>query len=147
MSIIESLINGVEFFFEETEVARFLTVAGSADGFTIPDPTTQQNDRHIQAIHAPGLVGGSLSVIFYRTIHTGTPRFSVRLNATQLIAHTLAEAGPQSWHQIIRAGVLKPKDNELTLAVSGEGVVAFSDVVILYTSNKLTVRRPPVLTQ
>ena len=151
MSIIDSLINGIEtvggMFFEETEVARYLTVSGSADGFTIPDPTTQLNDRHIQAIHAPGLVNGSLPVIFYRTRHTGTPKFSVRLNATPLIAQTLAEGAPQSWHQIIRAHVLKPQDNELTFAVSGEGVVTFSDVVILYTSNKLTVRRPPVLTQ
>jgi hypothetical protein len=149
MSLLQSLFDRIDaiggLFFDEPELARYVTVPGSDAGFTIPDPVLQQSDRHIQDIHAPGLIGGSLPVIFFRTRHTGNPTFSVRLNTTPLIQHTLAESGPHSWHEIVPAVALKPQNNELTLGVSGEGVVTFSDVVILYRSNQLTVRRPLVL--
>lgn len=151
MHIIRSVANGfgnvidhVGGLFEETQVARYVTVAGSGPGFTIPDPNTPLpiGDRHIQDIHAPGLIAGSLPVIFFRTTHTGSPSFSVRLNTTRLTQHTFSDAGPHTWHEIIPAGALKPEANELTLAVSSDGSVTFSDIVILYTSNKLTARRP-----
>ena len=149
MSILQSVINGIDvvggLFFEEPAVARFVTILESAGGFTIPDPTFPVSDRHIQGIHAPGLIPGSHSVIFFRTRNTGTPRFSVRLNSTPLTQHAFTGAGPNSWHEIVPPGALKPQDNELTLSVQGEGAVNFSDIVILYTSNQLTVRRPPVL--
>jgi hypothetical protein len=151
MSIFDTVVGGIGtvggFFFEETEVARYVTVAGSEAGFTIPSPTSPENDRHIQQIQAPGLVLGPLPVIFFRTAHTGTPQFQVRLNSTVLTRQTLAAETPRTWHQIVPAGALKAQDNELTLSVTGEGVVTFSDIVILYTSNKLTVRKPPVATQ
>jgi len=149
MSIIRTVVDRLDtladLVFEEPEVARYVTVTGSAGGFTIPDPASLLNDRHIQGIHAPGLINGSLPVVFFRTRHTGTPRFSVRLNSTQLTEHTFADEGPHSWHEIIPAGALKPQDNELTLFATGDGAVTFSDVVILYTSNKLMVKKPPVL--
>jgi hypothetical protein len=131
-------------FFEESEVARYVTLVGSAGGFTIPDPAAELpiSDRHFQDIDAPGLITGSLPVIFFRTTHTGNPRFGVRLNATPLTQQTLSEAGPHAWHEIIPTGALKREDNELTFAVDGDGSVRFSDVVILYKSNQLTVRRP-----
>lgn len=132
------------FFFEEPEVARLVTVAESAGGFTIPDPALS-SDRHVQGIQAPGLLNGSLPVIFFRTTHTKSASFSVRLNVTHVTQQTLSDAGPHSWHEIIPAGTLKPEDNELTFAVTGDGAVTFSDVVIIYKSNKLTVRRPSVL--
>ncbi len=58
------------------QVARYITLAESAGGFTIPDPAAELplSDRHFQDIDAPGLVNGSLPVIFFRTAHTGTPR-------------------------------------------------------------------------
>lgn len=131
-------------FFEEPEVARYVTVVGSAGGFTIPDPDADLpiSDRHIQGIHAPGLVNGSPPVIFFRTSHTGNPAFSVFLNSTRLIQHVFSDVGPFTWHEIIPSGALKSEANDLTLAVSGDGSVRFSDIVILYTSNKLTARRP-----
>ncbi len=159
MSIIRSAINRIRFvfdlfptFFEEPEVARYVAVDGSASGFTVPDPASPLpvSDRHIQGIHAPGLISGSLPVILFRTTHTGSPAFSVRLNSTGLTQHTFSDVGPYVWHEIIPTGALKPEDNELTLAVSGDGNVRFSDVVILYKSNKLTVKRPipdPVVSQ
>jgi hypothetical protein len=122
-----------------------VAVVDTAGGFTVPDPASQLNDRHIQQIHAPGLLGGSLPVILFRTTHTGRPRFSVRLNSTTLTQHTFTGDGPDTWHEIVPGGALKPQDNELTFGVSGQGTVTFSDVVILYKSNELTVKKPLVL--
>jgi hypothetical protein len=140
---------GGEVFFEEPEVARYIALVGTAGGFQLPDPASGSSDRHIQQIHARGLLSGSAPVIFFRTRHTARPRFSVRLNATPLTQYTFVAADPpeRSWHEIIPAGALKLQDNELTFSVSGQGTVIFGDVVILYTSNELTVRKPLVFTQ
>ena len=149
MSVVSNILAGlgqvVSFFIEETQVARYLTVAESVNGFTVPDPNAPLpvSDRHIQDIDAPGVIGDLMTVIVFRTKHTGSPSFSVRLNATRLIQQTLTTEGPHTWHEVVPAGALRETGNELTFAVgTGEGSVTFSDVVILYTSNKLTVRKP-----
>lgn len=131
-------------FFDQTQVARYITIPESATGITIPDPNAQLpvSDRHIRDIHAPGLLKGSLPIIMFRTIPTGTPSFSVRLNSTRLSQQTLSESHPMTWHEIIPTGALRQENNELTLAVSGEGTVRFTDIVIFYTSDKLTTRVP-----
>ncbi len=38
--------------------------------------------------------------------------------------------------------MLKPEHNVLTLAVSGDESVTFSDIVILYQSDQLKVKKP-----
>ena len=146
-SVLSRLGAVVALFFEEPEVARYIALVETAGGFQLPDPVSQSSDRHIQQIHAPGLLSRSAPVIFFRTRHTEKPRFSVRLNETHLTQYTFAGNDPpeRSWHEIIPAGALKPQDNELTFNVSGQGTVIFGDVVILYTSNELTVRKLPVL--
>ncbi len=65
------VFNRVQLFFEEPEVARYVTLAGSAGGFTNPDPSAELpiSDRHFQDIDAPGLINGSQPVIFFRTTH------------------------------------------------------------------------------
>jgi hypothetical protein len=150
MSILRTMFDRIDLVgglvFEEPRVARFLVVPSSANGLTVPeDPSFPVSDRHIDGIHAPGVAPGSYAVIFYRTNHTGTPRFSVRLNATRLTQQTLSTAGPHTWHEIVPPGALRPSDNQLTLAVGGEGTVTFSDIVILYTSRELTIEQPAVL--
>lgn len=135
-------------FFDEPEVARYIALPRTADGFQLPD-ASGINDRHFQEIHAPGLLSGSVPVIFFRTRHTGKPHISVRLNSTPLTQYTFVGDDPpeRSWHEIIPAGALKPRDNELTFNISGSGTVIFGDVVILYTSNELTVKKPVVVSQ
>jgi hypothetical protein len=150
MSAITMVIRGFDqvtgLLFEEPEVARYIVIPESAGGISIPDPTFPISDRHIQGFQAPGLIPGSRPVIFFRTRHTGTPKFSVRLNATPLTQHSFTVSGPNSWHEIVPPGALKLYDNELTLSVQGENAtVTFSDIVILYRSNQLTVERPMVL--
>jgi len=139
------------FVFEQTRVARYVALAETAGGFTVPD-STGISDRHFQPIEFPAVIE-SASVIFYRTRHTGRPSFSVRINEASLTQYTFTNDDPpeRSWHEIIpargRAGsTLRAQNNELIFGVSGDGAVTFGDVVILYTSNELTVKIPIVLT-
>ena len=133
MSILDTLVNGLEnfggLFFEETEVARYLTVPGSDPGFTIPNPTSPESDVHIQQIHAPGLVtGGPPPVLFFRTTHGGSPRLSIRLNVATVFNLVLPAGGTHSWHEILPDGALRPQANELVLSVAGEGEREAADV-------------------
>jgi hypothetical protein len=139
-------------FLEQTRVARYLALAETAGGFTVPDPATGISDRHFQPIGFPGLVEGA-AVIFFRTRHTGRPTFTVRINQASLTRYTFTDADPaeRSWHEIIPARVpdgstLWAQNNELIFGVNSEGSVTFGDVVILYTSNELTVTIPIVIT-
>jgi hypothetical protein len=132
--------------FEEARVTRYVALEETAGGFTIPDPAFPISDRHFHPIEFPGVIE-SASVIFFRTRHTGRPMFSVRINDESLTLYTFTDDDPpeRSWHEIIPArgpggSTLRPQNNELIFGVSGDGVVTFGDVVILYTSNELTVK-------
>jgi hypothetical protein len=137
MSIVQSVI---DIFFDEPEVARYVTIAETLGGYPLPD-SSLINDVHFTHLDAPGLISSSIPVIFFRTKHAGRPTYSIRLNSARLIIHTMADDSPQSWHIFIPPGALKTQFNELVLSVSGDGTVIFSDVAILYTSNELTVRK------
>ena len=131
-----------ELFDEVVEIARFITISGSDTGFTVPDPVTQLSDHHILGFDAPGLIPDAPAIVYFRTTHSGNPRFSVRLNNDTLVVRTIAGEGVISWHEIAAPGTLRATMNELTLVVSTVDSVRFSDIVILYKSNQLTVRRP-----
>ena len=129
---------------EQTMVTRYLALAETAGGFTVPDPALPISDRHFQPIEFPGVVEAA-AVILYRTRHTGKPTFTVRINDARLTQYTFSDGDPaeRCWHEIIPARVpgeptLRPLNNELIFGVSGNGAVTFGDVVILYTSNELT---------
>lgn len=141
---LRDLVGVIGGFFEEPRVTRHITVLGSGAGLTVPDPDAPLplNDRHIQEIHAPGVVNEPLPVIMFRTAHTGPMSFSVRLNSTRLTQHTFSQPGPHTWHEVIPEGALKAEHNELTLAIQGSGSVTFSDIVFFYTSSKLTAKIP-----
>jgi len=132
-------------FFEQPLVARYVALAETAGGFAVPD-ASGLSDRHFLGIRFPGVTEAP-AAIFYRTRHTGRPRFSVRINQTSLTQVALTDADPpeRTWHEIIPPGpTLKAQDNELVFGVS-DGTVIFGDVIILYTSNELTVRIPVVV--
>ncbi|GGK16657.1 hypothetical protein [Luteimonas terricola] len=133
--------------YEEPSVARFLVVPGSDSGFLIPDGQHIANDRHIQDLDAPGLVPGLPAVLYFRTQYTAGARFSVRINASSEFHFRADKAGAQSWHELISPGVLREQGNEMVLFVASDagGQVIFSEIAILYTSNKLTVTRSIVL--
>ena len=131
--------------FEEPEVARFLVVPGSDAGFLLPGGDPPISDRHIQGLHAPGVVPGMPAVLFFRTQYIAGTTFTVRLNASFEFQFRAEAAGAQSWHEIIGPGVLRDQGNELVLVVGPGGQVIFSEIAILYTSNKLTVTKEIVL--
>ena len=131
--------------FEEPEVARYLVVPGSDAGFLLPGGNPPVGDLHIQALHAPGVVPGLPAVLFFRTQYIAGTTFTVRLNASFEFQFRADAPGAQSWHEIIAPGVLRAQGNELALAVVPGGQVVFSEIAILYTSNKLTVTKEIVL--
>jgi hypothetical protein len=151
MAVISGVTTTHTFVFEETRIARYLALAETAAGFTIPDPAHPLSDRHFHPIEFPGVIE-SPSVIFFRTRHTGKPSFSVRINQASLTRYTFTDADPpeRSWHEIIPARVptgstLRVQNNELIFGVSGDGAVTFGDVVILYTSGESTIKVPIVI--
>jgi hypothetical protein len=127
---------------EETQVARYHAFEETAAGFAVPD-STGLNDRHFR-FPLPGAIALP-AVIYYRTRHTGKPRFTVRINNARLTDYTFVEGdeAERTWHEIIPANspggpTLRPDNNELTFFVR-DGSVIFGDVVILYISNQTTV--------
>jgi hypothetical protein len=78
----------------------------------------------------------------------------ININSATPTHYTFTDHDPaeRSWHEIIPArmptgSTLRPQNNELIFNVSGEGTVTFGDVVILYTSNELTVKIPIVISR
>ena len=128
--------------FEVTQVARYHAFEETADGILVPDPVTFEDDRHFE-FPLPAATGYP-AVIYYRTRHTGTPRFTVRINAARLTAYTFLDeaAAERTWHELIPSDTTQPDTNELVFAVSGDGSVVFGDVVILYSADSTTTRIP-----
>jgi hypothetical protein len=140
------------FVFEQPRVTRYVALEETAGGFSVPGPPDFLSDRHFVDINFPGLIE-SPAVIFFRTRHTGRPTFTVRINQARLTQFTFTDHDPpeRSWHEIIPARVpggstLRPQNNELIFGVTSDAprsnAVIFGDVVILYTSNELTVKFP-----
>ena len=144
LSRVGVLVDRVAGFFEVPEVARYVTLPGVPQGFTIPEGEQGLSDRHFQDVDLPGLIPGSTAVLMLRTSNGGTSRFSVRVNQSPLIQHELTggEPSPLTWHVLVPAGALRPEGNELIFGVPTGGSVRFSDVLILYRSNQLTIKRP-----
>lgn len=132
---------------EVTQVARYVAFEQTAGGLTLPD---SESTDHSIFFSLPGVIAAP-AVIYYRTRHTGTPIFSVRVNEVRLTEYSFVDGdeAERTWHEIIPAGgfdgpTLRPESNELIL-FANEGSVVFGDVVIVYTSNQATIP-VPVLT-
>lgn len=133
---------------EQTEVARYLALEQTAAGFTLP--SAESSDRHF-FFALPGAVALP-AVIYYRTRHTGTPAFSVRINDATVTQYDFVngDEAERTWHEIVPAHTaggptLRPDGNELVF-FARDGSVTFGDVVILYASNQTTVQVPIVIT-
>lgn len=111
MSRISSILS---IFGEDTDVARLLTVAQSVGGFTIPDPQTHASDVHIQGVVAPGLVSGSVAVLFCRAAARGSGTYHIRLQSAN--------------------GTMQPTEH--TISASDAGSVAIPTIVA-YTLAKV----------
>ena len=117
--------------------ARYVPVFGGR-AFRI-DPSSGLSDRHIQGIHAPGLISGP-NVLFFRTHHhNGRPTLRVRFGASQqpLIQYPFPDMVPVDWQTIIPAGMLLTQNNELIFSISRNGLIDIGDIFILYTCSHL----------
>jgi hypothetical protein len=141
-SILQSVgSNVLGLFNEEAQLARCVTFAESVHGLNVPD-SAGSSDHHLQ-FDAPGVLEGSLPLVLFQTVADADKvSFSVRLNAApHLVQATLeGDRSPRCWHKLAPADSLMSEHNELVFAVT-DGKVTFSDVVIVYTSNQLTVRK------
>jgi hypothetical protein len=145
LSVLQSVSDSVlGLFYEETDVARFVTDTESVGGgYTIPDPGTGLSD-HSFFFDAPGVLDGSVAAVFFETAPAaGTALFTARLSGTpvHLIETTFENADVHSWHELSEPGILRSQGNELIFGVT-EGKVTVSNVFVLYTSTQLTVKKP-----
>ncbi len=152
MAFVRSLRRNVfPLFFEVTRVSRYVVLPDSVGGVTAPGQAPGViGSQWAPRFDAPGIVAGAHAVMFFGAKpETEEARFSVRLTRSpeHLMIHRFPDSSPHSWHQIIRPNILTALDNELIFNVSDGGSVTFSDVVILYTSDELTISKPPVLHQ
>lgn len=115
-------------------VARYAVVPNSDTATTVPGPSGI-SDHHYQGIQAPGLVTSRSWVLFYKVNPDGTPTLSIRINSTPVVNVTFAEGPQRALQEIIPGTALHAADNELTVAVTGNGSVSISDIVILYSAN------------
>jgi hypothetical protein len=152
MATIKGITSAQAVVLEQTRVARYLALAETIGGFTVPDGTPGGSDRTFEGFEFPGVIE-SPSVLFFRTRHTGRPTFSIDLNTDDVTVYTFTDADPpeRSWHQIIPATMpggapfLMAQNNQIIFGVTGDGSVTFGDVVFLYTSNETTVKIPIVI--
>jgi hypothetical protein len=133
---------------DQTQVVRYHAFEETASGFALP--SSESSDRHF-FFALPGVIALP-AVIYYRTRHTGTPAFSVRINDATETQYTFVDGdeAERTWHEIIPASThgsptLRPDNNELVF-FARDGSVIFGDVVILYTSNQTTVPVPIIIT-
>lgn len=118
------------------QFAQFIAIRDNL--FIIPDPVTGLNDAHIQDIHFADLDATRTAIMAFRIKAKGTVRLTMRFNSNgHFIDYKFdppepASTRPRSWHEVFDGKDLMAKNNELTIAVSGEGSVELSDVVVLY---------------
>ena len=107
-------------------------VAIQDHGSTIPDPETGINDVHFPPFDAPG-VSGAPAILAFRMESNGDVVLSADLNGRLLFQQPFSTTPVRSWHEVIStSGIVQATGNNLTLAVSGQGSVTVSDVVLLF---------------
>jgi hypothetical protein len=117
------------------KIARYAVVPGSDANTLIPN-NLGINDAHFQGIQAPNVDPQSRSIFFFKMeVKEGSLTLQIRLNTTIIVRRDFVPGNACSFHEIVAAGVLKEDLNELTVFVSGDGKVVFSDAVLLYEAN------------
>ena len=103
--------------------------------FRLPGEPLPVNDRHFPNIGAPNVHSGSPAILAFRVNpNDGDVTVQFRLNASVIVRQTFDTEPQRSWHEVIPPGVLKPTDNELTVAIdsNSQGSVQVSDIVIFF---------------
>lgn len=87
------------------------------------------NDLHIQ-FDLPGLSGDGILIFKLRS--TGNTTFQFCINDAGTLSFTHPATPTRSFHEIYPFSTLREQANSLTMAVSGDGTVTVSDIIILY---------------
>jgi len=132
-------------FYEEARVARYAVLPRSIGGVTVPGEGPEiVGSQWAPHFDLPGILVEAPAVLFFTaTPHDEQTRITVRVTSggDHLVNHTFADGNPRSWHLAIRPLLLKRDDNELIFNVYDGASATFSDAVILYTSNELTIKK------
>lgn len=144
MGVLDSLRQNIlPLFSEVTRVARYVVLPDSVGGVTAPSEAPAViGSEWAPHFDAPGIVPGVHAAIYFNTeAKAEGARFSVRLTRAgdHFMMHTLTDTEPHSWHQIIPPNLLTSSDNELIFNAYDGATITFSDVVIMYTSERLTI--------
>lgn len=122
------------------ESAQFVAVTETDSAFTLPNPQTGTNDRHLQ-FDLAGLNSSRTVIVMFKVTAKAPVHLRMRVNAgTQAFIDfdfadpEIGYAATRSWHEIVPGTDFKPTANDLVTSVTGSGTVQLSDVVILYHS-------------
>jgi hypothetical protein len=148
--------NVVSLFSEETRVTRYVVLTASVGGVTAPGgPIEVIGSEWAAHFELPGIINAHSVLTFGARPSAGGTRFTARVSTSHephIVDHTFADAERQLFHVVLRPAVLKESGNEIIFSVASgpgdtAGVVTFFDAVIMYTTDKLTIKSPPVFTQ
>ena len=106
-------------------------VAIQDHGSTLPHPQTGSKNVQLPAFNAPD-VSGAPAILAFRLESTGEVVLKATLNGILLFEQPLKAAATRSWHEVISTSIVQPTGNKLTLAITGQGSVTVSDVVLHY---------------
>jgi hypothetical protein len=107
-------------------------VAIQDHGSTLPDPKTGINDVHFPPFDAAD-VSGAPAILAFRVESKGDVVLSGSLNGTLLFQQPFKTTPVRSWHEVIStSGLVQATGNNLTLAVTGQGNVTVSDVILYF---------------
>ncbi len=123
-------------------IADFIVIA---DGpITLPDQSgIGINDIHIQVSDPPNVDTTLRSILVFQVDPHPIPiRLGVALNDINVLDHTFRTDPVRSWHLAIPANVLRPHQNELSMAAlnipeaeGNQGVIRISNVVLFFHAN------------
>jgi hypothetical protein len=104
-------------------------VAIQDHGSTLPHPETGSKNVQFPSFNAPDVSGGP-AILAFRLESGGETVLSGTLNGILLFEQPLKATATRSWHEVISTSIVQAKGNKLALAVTGQGSVTVSDVVL-----------------
>ena len=147
--------NILPLFVEETRVARYKVLEASVRGISVPGgPVEVHGSDWAPHFTLPGIVPGVHAVLTFaaQAKEDGTT-FQVRVSTggqDLLLRHTLEDTRRQVFRLVTRPNALQEAPNAgfneiiFNVGTTSEGLagtVTFFDAVIMYTSDKLTIKR------
>ncbi|HTH04403.1 MAG TPA: hypothetical protein VL916_00980 [Ilumatobacteraceae bacterium] len=141
--------NVVVLFTEETRVTRYKVLTNSIGGLTTGQNIEGHGSEWSPMFDLPDIVPNAPTVLTFEAKPTaeGT-RFTVRASQSPVSAnkhvvdHTFTDTERKTFHVVLEPLALQAATNELIFSVAGGQNATFYDAVIMYTADKVTVKKP-----